>query len=215
MDFVDTALARVPSHDVLALVLSFGTGLATSVGPCVAPRYLAIVSMTSSPRGGRAGLLGAFVAGTLCVYAVIAATGSFVVRLAAYSAYVYLLLAIALGAAGLRQVWNASGSRCSHRAREFSTHGGAFCLGAASSLAISPCCTPILVAFGTLSAAAPSPLALLPLVVSFTAGHLAPLAFVLIGADIRRDLAAGCRWAIETVTGAIAIALGLYYLVLA
>jgi cytochrome c-type biogenesis protein len=81
----------------------------------------------------------------------------------------------------------------------------------------SPCCTPIVVVLGSLAATASSPLFGAGLIAAYAAGHALPLAAAGFGweriaarLDVRRLQAA-----LQTVGGALMLALAGYYGVLA
>lgn len=216
MDVVQSALIHAPNHDVVSFAWAAVAGLITSIGPCVAPRYLAAAGMfaaSDSPLA-RLRLLTAFVVGTLSAYFAIATAGSLLFRLVSASPYVYFLTAAILAVFGVRTILRDDHDDDCRTRRATPGLGGAFLLGMLSSAAISPCCTPVLVAFGAMSGLVTTPLGLSGLVAAFTAGHLAPLAFACAGANTFNRIVGRYRIAASTVTGAIMMAVALYYAVL-
>ena len=213
MDIVQTALAHASAHDGIAYGLAAAAGLFTSIGPCVAPRYFAVASFTTRGARGVTGIA-AFVMGTLLAYLCVAVAGSLVMRLVGASPFVYASAAAALILLGARAIVSSNDDCCENHENPIGA-GAAFFLGVASSIVISPCCTPVLVAFGSLNSSMGTPLSLVGLVAMFTVGHLAPLGVAAVGGGVFVAALSRYRAAISTVNGAVLIALGAYYAVLA
>lgn len=194
--------------------LAFAAGASTSIGPCVAPRYLALAALAQG-RGlrGRSLLLAAFCAGTLLGYGAVAAAGSMLAFVTAHSRWLYVLLAVALFAGAIGSLVKADRQGCTHPGANPSL-GGAFLLGVSTSLVVSPCCTPALLAFGVAFVAGPSA-TVCALVACFTVGHLAPTGLLLAGAAIPPSLTLRYRPAVATVNAGLLCALGAYYGMLA
>lgn len=193
--------------------LAFGAGLVSSSGPCVAPRFLAAAVLCSGEAGfGRWCKLVAFASGLCLGYLVLQTFYGAFANVSAYSAYVYGALAagsLAAGGYGLLQTQRATSVVGGHR-----THGAALLFGSILASVNSPCCGPLSIAagfagFGILF----DPLA----GAAFAAGHALPVFGVGFGSSAIERLL-GTYWhreAAATVGGALAIALGAYYAVLA
>lgn len=194
--------------------LAFLAGASTSVGPCVAPRYLALAALAQGrPLRGRALLLAALCTGTLLGYSAFAAAGSMLAFVTAHSRWLYVLLAVSLFAGAIASLAKTGQGRCTRDGANPSL-GGTFLLGVSSSLVISPCCTPALLAFGAAFAQGPFANAL-ALVACFTAGHLAPTGLILAGSVVPASFAQRHASALTTVNAGLLCALGAYYGVLA
>lgn len=216
MSVVDIALTHAQARDLSAYALAFVAGLATSIGPCVAPRYVAVAALMGSANGSKLRRISAFVAGTITVYLGIASAGSAAMRLAQASSAIYFILAVVLIVSGAVTLWRGSTHACVSGDRRASTLGAAFFLGAATSTTISPCCTPILVGLGALSATSAGTASIVALVSAYTVGHIAPLlGLSLMAAGTERKITPAYRVAAATVSAAVTIALGVYYAVLA
>jgi thiol:disulfide interchange protein DsbD len=190
-------------------------GAATSLGPCVAPRYLALAALI----GGRRPLVptAAFTAGIVVAYVVLGTGAGLVATLASAATAVDLVLAAALIAAGAATILREPHA-CDHRAAgAFSPAGGAFALGAGSALVISPCCTPLLAAFAGLGAFQREPGWACATLAAFALGHAAPLALtaMLGSTPVRRLRALTATGAPAVVSGTLMIALGGWYGLLA
>jgi len=215
MDPLAATLDGVAGHRAAALPFALLAGLATSVGPCVAPRYLALAALI----GGRRSLVPAvaFAGGVVVVTVAIGAGTGLVAGLVANRTALDLILAgglIAFGLATLVREPHACGAPAHPGGARAS---GAFTLGGASALVVSPCCTPVLVAVAGLGAAARDPLFGLAVVAAFAAGHALPLlaaglAGSWFGTALHRLTATAAP---AVVSGSLTIALGAYYGLLA
>jgi len=207
------AIAAVMHGDAARFPLVALAGMTTSVGPCVAPRYIALASMLDAPR--RTLTLATFVAGIVTVYTALGFAAGLFETVTRNAGILDIVLAIALGAGGLTTLLRAP--RCAHlhdapvaRPRRLS---GVFCLGAASALVISPCCTPIVAAVVAFPSLDPSPLARAALLGAFALGHAAPL--LVLGAAgtvcLRRLRQLLASAAPSVVSGTLMLALATYY----
>ena len=224
---VDAALtADTPA----ALGLTLLAGLITSVGPCVAPRYIAISAIAASYRHPIVPTL-MFIAGLLCTFTIVGFGSSMLGSLWALSTPLYALLAVGLVCAGCATLVRAGRHQCSHEAgaADFPCErtiaptngrrsaGGIFLLGATSALIISPCCTPFIAGIVAAAAATGKPVLGMLLLVSFALGHALPLLFAgNAGSLLRGPL----RWRMPEqtsgiVAGTLLLALGAFYGVLA
>ncbi len=196
---------------------AFLAGVASSIGPCAAPR-LALIGILSGTRSYAETVRQSafFVAGLASVYACFGAAATWLVRAIEWSMVAYCFLAALLVANALRSILVVPRSNCdvpSHAGMR----GGAFVLGASSAFVVSPCCTPFAVAAAATAAAGSSPLSGAAVLAAFAVGHCVPLvaAMTTVG-----RLACVVRWcppreAISLVSGGVMLAIGAYYAVLA
>lgn len=199
--------------DSITLVLAAGAGLSTSVGPCVAPRYLAMVGATSGrERGENLRVLGAFVGGSVLGYWLVANVAAVAARALALSAYVYAFIAAALIVSALVSL-RRTGHHHDHSQPSQTSLGGMFLLGVTTALTVSPCCTPVLAALGIMAVHQPIEATLE--VLAFSLGHLAPLGVAAIAGGTLSWLPTRYASAMTVVTAGITLALGCYYAVLA
>lgn len=222
IDLLGEALGAAGSGSGVAYPLCFAAGMATSVGPCVAPRYIAVAALANGTRRGWCSIL-AFVAGVIGAYVTLGICAASISGLWTSSGALYTGLAVALAGSGIVTVAGACGERGSHahdRTPEpppgsviSGRFGGPFLLGASSALVVSPCCTPFVAAiagFTVLSGRAATGAALLA---AFACGHAVPL--VCAGAlGTRLTLLftrLSCAQAPKVVAGALMLALGCYY----
>jgi cytochrome c-type biogenesis protein len=198
----------------LVVASAFGAGLATSVGPCVAPRYLALAAIVADP-GGRAKWLrvAAFVTGLLLCYAVLAVTASLIGKLVAFSQLIYLGLAACFLCLGLRAL--ASDKGCQHQRDRLG--GSALLTGGALGLVVSPCCTPVVATMAGVASLSGSPFASLTVTLAFAVGHIAPLASVGLGLRWGARIAVGpaVQSASGVIGGGLSLAIAGYYVLLA
>jgi cytochrome c biogenesis protein CcdA len=189
-------------------------GAATSLGPCVAPRYLALAALI----GGRRSLFptAAFTAGIVVAYVVLGTAAGLLGAIVARTTAIDLALAATLIAAGIVTIVREPHA-CAGEAHAVSPAGGAFALGAGSALVISPCCTPLLAAFAGLGTFQRDPLGASAYLAAFALGHAAPLALAgLLGSAPARSLRGlAASGAPAIVSGTLMIALGGWYGVLA
>jgi cytochrome c-type biogenesis protein len=216
-DPIAAAIAAAAAQSAWAPALAFAAGVATSLGPCVAPRFVAVAALASAGRA-RWKSIAAF-AGGLCVsYVALGVASGLLSRVAALSVHLYAALALVLLAAGsytlLREptLHPCDGTKAAN-----GSLGGAFLLGTSSALVTSPCCTPVIVILGSLAAARSSAPYGAALIAAYALGHALPLAgagfgWNAIGVRLNAESWSG---ALQTVTGALMLALAAYYGVLA
>jgi cytochrome c biogenesis protein CcdA len=214
IDLLGEALTAVARRSAIAYPLVFAAGVSTSVGPCVAPRYVAVTALASASRRPTA-IAGAFLGGVVGAYVVLGLALSAIGTLWSSSRFVYAALATALAVGGIATLVRDE-RRCEHPAVAKDHHasgGGAFLLGASSAFVVSPCCTPIVAAiagFTTLGGRTVEGVALLA---AFACGHAAPL--LALGA-FGRGLAGLVRHATlgaapRVVGATLMLALAVYY----
>jgi len=195
--------------------LAMIAGAATSVGPCAAPRYVAVVSLRGSEGGiGRWVRTGAYIAGVTAGSIAIVLSSSLLANLVRVSSFVYLTLALGFLAAGLWSVFRREEPR--HCVHHVPTTGVSLSLGIASAFVVSPCCTPVLVALGAIAGNTGNAGYVLMVAAAFVAGHTGALVAIARSFDFLRDrFGAQMGDAMNTVAAGLLIALSLYYAVLA
>ena len=211
-DPLSEAVATVVRGDATRLPLVVLAGAVTSIGPCVAPRYVALASVLTGER--RALTLAAFVTGAMTVYAALG-LGAGLLGLVTHNAAAFdAILAAVLAGAGLATL--VRGPQCEHvhrAALQPRRLSGVFSLGAASALVVSPCCTPVVAAVAAFPMLDASPVTRAVLLGAFAFGHAAPIVLLgSAGALCARPLR---RWnasaAPSVVSGTLMLALGAYY----
>ncbi len=213
MDVLNAGLHALAMRSSLAYPLVFLAGLVTSLGPCAAPRYVAVAALANATsRPGR--IIALFVAGLVAAYVCLGSAASALVQLRVWSTYVYVALAVALALGGTFTLLRGDGSAHAHGAsRRVGSGGGAFLLGASSALVISPCCTPVIAGIAGLTVVSGRPWDGILLLAAFGLGHAAPLAgaaFVTgrISA-LLRNIAASAAPAV--VAGTLMLGLSAYF----
>lgn len=193
------------------LWIAFVSGFATSLGPCLVPRYLALAAQIGNRANGIS--IGAFLGGCVAGYIAFAAGGAVVALLQASSRIVYTVAAAILAVAGIRSLLIAEGPAQCHDRGKSNSLGARFFGGLCCSIFGAPCCMPIALALGVQSSAYEAEFAALTLA-AFGVGQALPLA-VLVGASrvlgriqIPAEIPA-------TVGGSLLIATGALYGVIA
>jgi cytochrome c-type biogenesis protein len=213
IDPIAASVDAIARGDGARLPLVAAAGVLTSLGPCVAPRYVAVAALLGERR--RTQTIAIFVAGMLAAYAGLAFGAGVLAQFAAHASALYLALAAALGIAGVATLLRGAHV---HRACDAHTArpqhpSGVFCLGAASAFVVSPCCTPVVAAVLGMTALDANPFSRALLLGAFALGHAAPL-FVAgslssVFARTFRSWNAGPAPAV--VSGTLMLALGAYY----
>ena len=218
MDIIAASTVAVANGNGAAPALVFGAGVVSSIGPCIAPRFIA-VSACAGRTGRTATVILAFVAGLVLAYASFGFAVSFFGGLRTSASLVYAIVAAGMGIAGLIGIWRADYHAC-HDAEVTGSPkslGGIFLLGASFAFVISPCCTPLvatILAYTT--AVGRPPLYGATLLALFALGHAMPLVAcgglsAKVSALLRRVALAQ---ATAIVSGALMIALAGYYALL-
>ena len=225
IDVLGEGLRAAATRSPLAYPLVFAAGVATSVGPCVAPRYVAVAALANAARRPWH-VVGAFVAGLVGAYALLGLAAGALGTLWSTSGTVYLILAAGLGAGGILTLLRADprdrhdhdhdhgGRRDGGRAkRAQASAGGTFLLGASSAFVVSPCCTPVVAGIAGLTTLGGRTVEGVALLVAFALGHALPLlAAGVLGTRIAALLArAAASSAPAVVAGTLMLALAAYY----
>jgi cytochrome c biogenesis protein CcdA len=220
-DPVISALRLLEASPAAAFGSLFTAGLLTSVGPCVAPRYVAVASLTQGRRNPSVAIA-AFVGGLTFAYVVLGFAAGALGTLRSASTTIDVLLAGALVGGGCialvrARPLDANHHRCEPRGtRERHSLGAAFLLGASSALVVSPCCTPVVGAVAATTTALGNPLMGAALLAAFALGHALPLIGVgQLRALVERGVPPAAAQAPAIVSAVLMIALGLYYGMLA
>jgi cytochrome c biogenesis protein CcdA len=222
IDAVSAGLHAAATRSPLAYPLVFVAGAVTSVGPCAAPRYVALAALVNASRKpGR--VIAAFVAGLAGAYVVLGVAAGAIGALWTISRFVYAALAVTLAVAGLVTLLRGAGASHAHgnvRAHEAGARaslGGTFLLGASSAFVVSPCCTPVVAGIAGLTTASGHTGEGVALLAAFAVGHALPI--VSAGALGTRVVAAlrhlTASHASAVVAGTLMLALAVYYGVLA
>jgi cytochrome c biogenesis protein CcdA len=189
-------------------------GLASSLGPCIAPRYVLLAAQIA---GGATRLrLAAFISGCIGGSLAFAAAGLGAALLQLGSHVVYGLLAAALLGSGIATLLSTTG--CARRQPKMpggGSLGAAFLLGISCSLVPSPCCAPIAAALGLQAAQHDGAFAAATLL-AFGAGHATPLAAMALAATSKGlPKAVFSSSVTATISGTLMTAVGALYAVLA
>jgi len=211
IDPIATAIGAIVNGSPDGIPIAAAAGLLTSIGPCVAPRYIALASLLQRPQRTRTVAL--FVSGMLLAYSVLGYGFGALAIVTRSASIVYVGLSAILIVSGSRMLLRKSACRHHDRPATGLRSSGAFSLGAASALSVSPCCTPVLIAISGLAGAGGSTASRFLVLAAFTIGHAAPLIVAgPIAAAVDRRLP---RWhagpAPAVVSGALMIGLGAYY----
>jgi cytochrome c biogenesis protein CcdA len=212
-DPLPAAVAAVLHGDAARVPIVALAGAVSSIGPCAAPRYVALATLLTEERRGLT--IGAFVAGLMTAYAALGFGAGLLVLVTRSAAVLDAVLAAVLVAGGLVTLLRAPA--CDH------THGpaackprrlsGVFSLGAASALVVSPCCTPMIAAVAAFPGIDASPFVRAAMLGVFALGHALPI--VLLGAAGTLVATRLRRWtagpAPAVVSGSLMLALGAYY----
>lgn len=210
-DPLQAALFAAAQRTDVAFPLAFAAGLASSIGPCVAPRFVAAAAFGSRHAAPLAPAC-SFVGGIVAAYLALGAAAWILPAAVAASPAVYGALAVGLAFAAVRELFAEPG--CGHA--PVVSGGSVFFAGAASALVISPCCTPFIASVVLYGAASRNPLFTSAILTCFALGHAVPVFAAALGAKkftslMTRDV----RMASTTVTASLMFALSLYYAALA
>jgi cytochrome c biogenesis protein CcdA len=215
IDPIAVSIEAIVRGDATRLPIVAFAGVVTSLGPCVAPRYIALASLLGGKRRTRT--IAAFVAGMMAAYTALGFGAGLLGQLAQHASALYLVLAAALACGGITTLLRGPGCEGAHgEQREIGPprrSSAVFSLGAASAFVVSPCCTPVLAAVLGMTAFDANPLSRAALLGAFALGHAAPLFAVgSLGSLCARTFRTwNASPAPAIVSGALMLALGLYY----
>lgn len=217
-DPIALGLRAVAEGSPGAFPLCLAAGIVSSAGPCAAPRLLAITGLagTGDVRRSRIEPIVTYACGMIAVYALFGASASLFVRSIDLSIPLYGAIAAVLIVCGVLTLWNGRNAH-DHAPAAKHSPGGTFMLGASSAFVFSPCCTPLMAAIVTFGASSGRPAYAAAALAVFGLGHALPA--LLLGsfaARIARNVhALGHAQPLAIVTGALFLAMGGYYAVLA
>lgn len=199
------------------VVTAFGAGVVSSFGPCVAPRFLVITSVMAGQAGVRRWLhAGIFIFGLCSSYVLLSSAVGTIGRSSAYSTLVYALLGASMTVAGVATVVRTR--RCAPRCVPAvqASHGATFMVATVLAAVGSPCCGPLAAAVaGAGLGGAPTAWSY-AVPAAFALGHAMPLSVAALGwTGIETLLERWPKAATQTVFGALSMALGSYYALLA
>ncbi len=221
IDPVAAAMNAIALRSPAAAGLIFVAGAVTSVGPCVAPRYVTIAVMA---RGDRRPLVPtvAFLAGLIVAFGLLGYVAGLLGTLWMWSTPMYVVLGAGLFVGGcislVRAVPHDAACAATSRPRnESRSLGACFLLGVGNACIVSPCCTPIVAAALATSTAIGDPRTGMLLLSSFAAGHALPLLFAgSLAGCAKRQITRRLNAQVPAIVGAVLmLALGLYYGMLA
>jgi cytochrome c biogenesis protein CcdA len=173
--------------------------------------------LCSRHRGAqRWAVAGIFTAGLCAGYAIVGTIAGAAGLASAFSPAMYRALAVVAVAGGVWTMVHRSESDCCERKRRIDG-GLGFFAGLISAGVASPCCGPIGAALAGVAAAASGPRYAAAVLCAFALGHVLPLAAVAAGSvrsrgTLARAAASGAG---ATISGALMLAAGAYYAVLA
>jgi cytochrome c-type biogenesis protein len=218
-DPIAQGMGAVSARSAYAPLLVFAAGAVTSIGPCVAPRFIAVAGLAAGKsRRQTVMLVASFIGGLTSTYAAFGAVTSLLGRATQLSAYTYSAVALALAAGGVVTLWrDRAGCGGAHGYRLGFGCGGTLLLGASFALVVSPCCTPLVLAILTYTSAAGSVAYGSILLACFALGHAFPIAAVAFGTHgITRLLQRhSVQQAAAMVSGTLMLGLAGLYAVLA
>jgi len=223
MDVFAQAARSIALRSTLAPILSFSAGALSSLGPCVAPRLLAVVSCVGArpPRQARI-VVAAFLAGLIAAYASFGIIGSLLGKLIDVSRWTYDAVALALLVGGIVTLIQAEpdshGACRAHTAQtQTPSLGGVFLLGASFAFIIAPCCTPLVATIVAYAGDAGDPFYGASMLALFALGHGLPLAIAGLSAGtfVERLRKAMSHQATAIASGTIMLALSAFYWCLA
>src|SRR5579884_2941484 len=139
-DPISQSLTAVSSRSWYAIPLVFLSGAVTSIGPCVAPRFIAVAGLAcGAGRRTALALALAFVAGLAATYAAFGAVTSLLGRAVHWSAYTYWIVTCALAAGACITLWRGERACAHDRGGDPPRSvGGALLLGSSFALVVSP-----------------------------------------------------------------------------
>ena len=145
-DPITSGLKAASEQSLYAFPVVTLAGVLSSVGPCVAPRFIAAAGIAAQNDAKRAALrVGALVGGIVTAYAAFGAFAPLLRHVAHFSGAIYAVLALGLGLSGVIQLVRGI-PPCSETNKHHARVGGAFFLGTSFAFVVSPCCTPLLIA---------------------------------------------------------------------
>ena len=217
MDVVNSAYGSAAVASSAAPAFAFAAGVASSFGPCVAARILTVSALCAQHRGARRWIAaGVFAAGICAGYTILGTIAGAAGALSSFSPAIYRTFAVLAITGGIWTIVRPATQTCC-AGEGGVTNGVGFLAGLASATVTSPCCGPIGAALAGVAAASAGPQFAAEILAAFALGHVLPIAAVAgssIGTTsaVARVLSGGAG---ATISGAIMLAAGGYYAVLA
>jgi len=209
------ALARQSPYAPLA---AFVAGVATSVGPCNAPRLLAAAGIATGKPATRWTHAGALTAGLTSAYALFGVAASVFSGAFRYSSAIFIGMAVLLAFFGARTlVEERSGECCERRIERPASVGASFLLGTSFAFVVSPCCTPVVAAIVAYSAGSGNAAFGALCLAAFALGHAVPLLLLAAGGSASSGWFTRLRLSegVPIVSASMMFALAAYYGLLA
>lgn len=217
-DPIPTSLDALARQSPYAPLAAFAAGVATSVGPCNAPRLLAASGIATGNPSARWLHAAALTAGLTSAYALFGVAASAFSGAFQYSRAIFIGLAALLVLCGARTLVADPSVQCCERAVERrASVGASFLLGGSFALVVSPCCTPVIAAIAAYSAASGNSGFGAACLAAFALGHALPLLLLAAGSSacsvwfMRLRLSEG----VPVVSASMMFALAAYYGLLA
>jgi cytochrome c-type biogenesis protein len=219
LDVTSQGLFAVSGRSPYAAALVFAAGALSSIGPCVAPRFIAAAGLTAGKTRGRAALLMlAFLGGLTLTYASFGAVSTLLGSAAHYSSHIYWIVAASLALGAFVTLWREP-EQCTHIQRRGSREsaGAALLLGCSFALVVSPCCTPLIAAIVTYVSASGNAAYGCLLLACFAVGHALPVIPAAFGINWASRILErySVKQAAMLMSGTLTLALSAYYAVLA
>jgi cytochrome c-type biogenesis protein len=198
----------------------FAAGVASSIGPCVAPRFIAVTSCITGQRRPII-TLAAFLGGLIGTYMLFGLAASLISDIVTIAPLVYALVAVGLVVGGILTLARAKFRDHDHDheddvpARPRSLIRTAL-FGASFALVISPCCTPMIAVIVAYTSLVGHPIYGSLLLAVFGIGHSVPLlCYGLVDARFSRWVSRfSFEQALQIASGTMMLVLGAFYLVL-
>jgi len=220
IDPLNAGMTALTAPSPIAFLLLLLAGLLTSIGPCIAPRYVAVAAIVhSTERPAR--VITAFVFGLISAYVFLGFAAGALGMLIGLAGAMNTVLAGALVIGGMITLAqagpkNPEHAHAHHEHQPICSIGGTFLLGATSALVVSPCCTPVVATIIATSSAIGRPITGALSLGIFALGHTLPIvAAAFAGSAFRRLALIAASQAPGIVAGALMLALGVYYGILA
>jgi cytochrome c-type biogenesis protein len=213
---LDAGVSALVSPSVFSFMPLLFAGILTSIGPCIAPRYIAVAALANATHRPLPAI-GAFVGGLIGAYVLLGFAAGGLGMMVGLANTINGILAVVLLIGGIVTLTHArvDDPVCMHAryGRTFDrSMGGIFLLGATSALVVSPCCTPVIVAIFATSSAMGRPIAGALSLGIFALGHTLPLMVAGFANATFRNLAhLATSQAPGIIAGALMVALGVYY----
>lgn len=194
---------------------AFTSGALSALGPCTAPRVMALAALSGTEGRTRRLAAPAFVAGLVVSYAVLGTIAASTLRSLAASHWTYWALAVASLCAAVRVIGrNPVAAGCGHA--HSATLGAAFVAGLCAAATGLGCCAPIAILLAH-AVSSGGTLVIAMTLACFALGQSMLIFVVAAGWSTAATFVNGAAasMAAATVSGGVLFALGAYYALLA